>query len=68
MNTEASDLDAMFTTDVFDEWWFACDFDEGFACVAVLVEGADVAGGDGGGEGEGDCVLEILYHISTVGL
>ena len=57
MDAEAADLDAVFACNGFDEGGFADDLDEFFAGVAGLVEGADVAGGHGVGEGDGDGVL-----------
>lgn len=69
MDTEASDLDTVFAGDVFHEWGLARDFDELFAGVPVLVEGADVAGGHGAGEGDGDGVLraEVLVEVGWWG-
>lgn len=57
MNAKAANLDAVGTRDVFDEWRFACNADERFTRVAILVEGTNIAGGEGGGEGEGYRVL-----------
>ena len=57
MNAEATDLDAVLAADGFDERGLAADFDEGFSGVAVLVDCANVAGGERGGERDGDCVL-----------
>lgn len=57
MDTEASDLNAVFAGDVLQERRLARDFDELFAGVPVLVKGADVAGGHGPGEGGGDGML-----------
>lgn len=58
MDAEATDLDAVGAADGFDGGGFAGNFDEGLAGVAVLVESADVAGGEGGGEWDGDGVLQ----------
>lgn len=57
MDAEATHLDAMGAADGLDGGGFASDFDEGLAGVAVLVKGADVAGGEGCIEGNGDGVL-----------
>lgn len=57
MDAESADLDAVPARDAFDERRLAGDFDKLLACVTVLVEGADVAGGDLMGEGDVDCVL-----------
>lgn len=64
MHSEAADLDAVFAGDSFDERGFACDFDELFAGVAVLVEGADVTRGHGAREGDGDGVLDWRGRVS----
>ena len=57
MHTEAADLNAVFARDVLDEGGFAGDFDEFFAGVAVLIEGADVARSHGLRKWDGDGVL-----------
>lgn len=57
MHAEASDFDAVGAGDVFDQRRLAGNADERLAGVALLVEGADVAGGERGGEREGDGVL-----------
>ena len=59
MNAEASHFDTVGAADGFDGRGFAGNFDKGLAGVAVLVEGADVAGSEAGGEGDGDCVLWV---------
>lgn len=68
MYSETADLDAVLARDVLDERGLAGDFDEFFAGVAVLVEGADVAGGHGAGEGDGDGVLnQTVRSMDRVG-
>jgi len=57
VDAETSHFDAVGAADGFDGGGFADDFYEGLAGVAVLVEGADVAGGERGGEGNGYGVL-----------
>ena len=57
MDAEATDLDAVGTADGFDGGGLADDFHEGLAGVAVLVKSTNVAGGEGGGEGDGYGVL-----------
>jgi len=57
MDAESADLDAVPARDSFDERRLAGDFDKLLTSVTVLVEGADVAGGDLMGEGDVDCVL-----------
>ena len=44
MHAETTDFDAVAAGDAFDERRFAGDFEELFAGVAVLIEGADVTG------------------------
>ena len=58
MDSKPADFDAVFAGDGFHERRLAGDFDEFFAGVAFLVEGADVAGCHGLGEGDGDGMLE----------
>lgn len=58
MDCKATDFDAVLARNVLDKGGLAGDFDEFLACVAVLVEVADVARGHGAVEGDGDCVLD----------
>lgn len=47
MNTETADLNAVRTGDGLDGGSFANNLDKGLAGIAILVDGADITGGEG---------------------
>lgn len=60
MYAEASDFDAVSSADVLDAGRLPCDAHQGLAGEAFLVEIADVARGERGGEGNVDGVMDSL--------
>ena len=57
VDSEPANLHAVLARDVAHERGLANDLDELLAGVAVLVDVADITGGHGAVEGDGDCVL-----------